>query len=176
MRVKKPLWLSLLVVFACAGPAGPAGWSPAAASGARGSGRATESTTSVADFEGALLARTNARRGRHGCRPLRLDVHLVQAAQQHSLRMVEQRSLSHQVAGELPLGGRAVAAGYTSWRVLAENLAWGQATPAQVFRDWVHSPSHRANLDNCRLRDVGVSVVFAGGRPWVTEDFGRHLR
>jgi uncharacterized protein YkwD len=68
---------------------------------------------------------------------------------------------------------RAVNAGYTNWRLLAENLAWGQSTPRQVFRDWVHSAGHRANLDNCRLRDIGLGVVIRGGRPWVTQDFGR---
>ena len=69
---------------------------------------------------------------------------------------------------------RAVNAGYTNWRILAENLAWGQATPRAVFRDWMHSPGHRANLDNCRLRDVGYGVVIRNGRPWVTGDYGRH--
>jgi len=173
--VQKRLWLSLLVVLASAGTGA---LSVSGAEAAR-SVRAVDGRTamaSVADFDSRLFARTNARRARHGCRPLRLDASLVTAAEQHGLRMVAERDLSHQLPGELPIQGRAVAAGYTRWRILAENLAWGQTTPAEVFRDWVRSPEHRANLDNCRLRDVGISTILAAGRPWVTEDFGRRYR
>jgi uncharacterized protein YkwD len=60
--------------------------------------------------------------------------------------------------------------------MLAENLALGQARPAAVFREWLQSAAHRVNLDNCRLRDVGVGVVIQAGRPWITEDFGRRHR
>lgn len=175
MRVQRPVWLSLLVVLVCSGVAGLSG--PAAAGlGRAAPGAALTTAASAGDFENILFTRTNARRLRHGCRPLRLDTALVLAARQHALRMVAQHDLSHQLPGELALQGRAVAAGYTSWRILAENLAWGQATPAQVFRDWVRSPEHRANLDNCRLRDLGIGAVVAAGRPWVTEDFGRRQR
>lgn len=126
-------------------------------------------------FERRLFARTNLRRAARGCRPLRLDGALTLAAHRHSNLMVTQSNLSHRLAGEPDLSVRAPSAGYTHWRILAENLAWGQTTPRQVFRDWVASPGHRANLDNCKLRDVGIAVVIANGRPWVTADYGRHF-
>lgn len=139
-------------------------------------GQRTAATTMSADyFERRLFARTNLRREARGCRPLRLNAALALAAHRHSNLMVTQSSLSHRLAGEPDLTVRAPNAGYTHWRILAENLAWGQTTPRQVFRDWVASPGHRANLDNCRLRDVGIAVVIANGRPWVTADYGRHF-
>jgi uncharacterized protein YkwD len=136
--------------------------------------RAAYATTSAADFERRLFARTNARRAAHRCRPLRRDAALARAAHRHSALMLMRASLSHRVAGEDDLAVRVPAAGYRHWRVLAENLAWGQRTPRRLFRDWVASPSHRANLDDCRLRDVGIAVILDHGRPWVTADFGRH--
>lgn len=126
-------------------------------------------------FETRLFARTNYRRVARGCRPLRLDPSLALAAQRHSDLMSAEADLSHRLAGEGDMVTRDVAAGYTHWQILAENLAWGQATPRAVFRAWLLSPEHRANLDNCRLRDVGFGVSITGGRPWVTADFGRHL-
>lgn len=126
-------------------------------------------------FASRLFARTNFRRVARGCRPLRLDPSLILAAQRHSDLMSSEADLSHRLAGEGDLVARDVAAGYTHWRILAENLAWGQPTPRAVFRAWLQSPEHRANLDNCRLRDVGFGVAITGGRPWVTADFGRHL-
>ena len=35
----------------------------------------------------------------------------------------------------------------------------------------MRSAPHRANILNQRMRQVGVGVVFAGGRLWVTEVF-----
>jgi uncharacterized protein YkwD len=139
----------------------------------RASSRMTMTTT---EFETRLLARVNNRRAARGCRQLGLDSALVLAAQRHSASMADQRELSHRLAGEADLAVRITGAGYTRWRLLAENLAWGQSSPRAVFRAWVHSAGHRANLDNCRLRDIGLGVVYRSGRPWVTADFGRRRR
>jgi uncharacterized protein YkwD len=169
---KRPLWLGMMLGLLCM-PVSPAHAAHSLTSDGRAAERTAYTTMSASDFESRLFTRTNARRARHGCRPLRLNGALVLAARQHSTRMAERNDLSHRFADEPPLQVRAVNAGYTNWRLLAENLAWGQSTPRQVFRDWVHSAGHRANLDNCRLRDIGLGVVIRGGRPWVTQDFGR---
>lgn len=170
------MWLPLLMMLACATAGVLAAPGVATAKTTNGRAQRSAATASAADFEAVLLARADARRARHGCRPLHLETTLALAARQHSARMAAQRELSHQLAGEPALGARATAAGYAGWRMLAENLAWGQTGPAQVFRDWVRGPSHRANLDNCRLHDAGIGVVLTGGRPWVTADFGRRPR
>ncbi|HET6167970.1 MAG TPA: CAP domain-containing protein, partial [Marmoricola sp.] len=125
------------------------------------------------EFETRLFNRINHRRANHGCRAFRSNAALTLASDRHSRLMVSAGDLSHQLRGEAGLGTRVTQAGYTHWRIIAENLAWGQSTPRAVFRAWVHSAGHRANLDNCRLRDIGISVVISGGRPWVTADFGR---
>ena len=177
----------MLVVLSCtatgalatAADAAPAGFAATAApsdSSDPAATRATTTTYSATDFENRLYARTNNRRLRQGCRPIRQNAALATAARLHSVRMSDSSELSHRLVDELDLAGRAVAAGYTGWRMLAENLAWGQATPGQVFREWLRSPGHRANLDSCRMRDVGIAVVVRNGQPWVTEDFGRRRR
>ena len=175
-RVARRVWTAVLLGLLGLGLVPPAG-AQAATAGSSSVQVDQRSTLalSAAYFENRLFARTNLRRAAHGCRPLRLDAALGLAARRHSALMVVQSSLSHRLTGEPDLSVRAPAAGYTHWRILAENLAWGQTTPRQVFRDWVASPGHRANLDNCRLRDVGIAVVFANGRPWVTADYGRHF-
>jgi uncharacterized protein YkwD len=170
------VWLSWLVVLSFASSGALLASAEAAPASPGVADRQAPTTYSAGDFESRLLARTNTRRARHGCRPLRQNAALTLAARLHSVRMSDQSELSHRLADEPGLEGRAVGAGYTSWRLLAENLAWGQSTPDEVFREWIHSAGHRANLDNCRLRDVGVAVVIQGGQPWVTQDFGRRHR
>jgi uncharacterized protein YkwD len=174
--VKRPLWFSLLLGLACLAPGVlTTGAAEAVPAPARTGTRSTAMSLTADQFESRLLARTNYRRLARGCRPIRLNAALVLAARRHSAAMADQSLLSHRLAGEGDLAARAEAAGYVNWRILAENLAWGQASPREVFRAWVRSPGHRENLDNCRLRDVGFGVVYQGGRPWVSADFGRRF-
>jgi uncharacterized protein YkwD len=63
---------------------------------------------------------------------------------------------------------------------LGENLAWGigsYAGPQNIVRQWLASPSHRANLPRPGYRRVGVGArrgVFEGrsGALVITADFG----
>jgi uncharacterized protein YkwD len=124
-------------------------------------------------FENRLLTRTNNRRAAVGCVALRSNSSLIKAARGHSSRMASQGTLSHRLAGEPSFDKRITRAGYTGWRLLAENIAWGSPTPTIIFGSWMHSPMHRANIDNCRLRDIGIGVAYSGGHAWVTMDLGR---
>jgi uncharacterized protein YkwD len=133
----------------------------------------TSTTLTAGQFESRLFKRINTRRVNHGCRVFRSNSALELAAQRHTSLMSYDNELSHLLPGESDLATRITQAGYTHWRRLAENLAWGQSSPRAVFRAWVHSAGHRANLDNCRLRDIGFGVLIRNGRPWVTADFGR---
>ena len=62
------------------------------------------------------------------------------------------------------------------WRALAENIAAGQRTVADVMAGWIASPGHYANLVNPAYRHVGLghasSDAGAYGDYWV-QDFGR---
>lgn len=66
------------------------------------------------------------------------------------------------------------------WRA-GENIAWGtgeKASPRAVFRAWIHSPEHRANILG-RYSQIGIGMVVGGlqGRQNVhvwTQHFGSH--
>ena len=59
----------------------------------------------------------------------------------------------------------------TRWRAAAENVAWGQQTPAAVMTDWMKSSGHRTNILNCSYTEIGVGVATSNGPYW-TQDFG----
>ena len=117
----------------------------------------------AAAYEAAIVKQTNAYRLRKGCKALKVDKHLKLAARRHSDLMVKRGELSHRLKGEAKLSTRIVKAGYKPWRVVAENLAMGFETPRANMDAWIASPGHKANLDDCRLRHIGVSVRFGGG-------------
>ncbi|WP_183407708.1 CAP domain-containing protein [Nocardioides marmoriginsengisoli] len=143
-----------------------------AATPAPSSDRTASLTT--AQFEARLVALTNARRKKVGCPAYKVHTALVRSSRLHTQRMVETGSFLHRVAREASLGTRISRAGYKNWKALAENIAWGKGvSPAKVFSLWVNSRPHRANLDNCKLRDLGYGVRYEGRQVWVTGDYGR---
>lgn len=124
-------------------------------------------------LENAVVLLTNTQRTLAGCRPLRVNGDLRQAARIHSKRMALAQTMSHQLPGELSLGRRITRAGYLGWTRVAENIAAGYTTAGSVTRAWWASTSHRRNIKDCTLREVGVGVVFNGLRMYWTVDFGR---
>jgi uncharacterized protein YkwD len=73
--------------------------------------------------------------------------------------MVEADDYAH-VTPDNPLGATPqarVEAGY-SGQFVAENLAWGQASPREAVDWWVGSPGHCRTMMNPNARDVGIGV------------------
>jgi uncharacterized protein YkwD len=67
---------------------------------------------------------------------------------------------------------RSHAAGYG--QPSGENIAWGYQTADQVMAAWMASPGHRANIQNCDLKAIGVGAAqSARGQLLWTQDFGR---
>lgn len=94
----------------------------------------------------AVGARVSALRAGQGlARPLGHSAALQAAAQAHADDMAQTGELSHRGSNGSTASSRLRAAGYTAC-FNAENIASGQATPAQVFQDWMGSEGHRRNI------------------------------
>lgn len=96
------------------------------------------------EIEEQLIAATNQERARHGLPPIEMDESLVKSARQHAWWMVRNNNLQH-----------------TSAQV-AENIAMGQRTAAEVVRDWMNSPGHRANMLG-NYRRIGAAAYQTKG-------------
>jgi uncharacterized protein YkwD len=107
-------------------------------------------TTTVQDD---VLALVNAERARAGCGPLVRQPQLDQAAQDWSMHMANNDAFVHRSLDQL-----ASIYGY-AFSYVGENIAAGYTTPQDVMNGWMHSPGHRANILNCRFRDIGIGVV-----------------
>jgi uncharacterized protein YkwD len=120
--------------------------------------------------ENLAVKLTNAQRAQHGCSALRVDVHLVTAARQHSRDMRVRHYFDHNTPDGKTPWDRIKADGYS--QPGAENIAMGYATSQAVVNGWMNSPGHRANILNCSLKAVGIGVEYGSGGPWWTQDFG----
>jgi uncharacterized protein YkwD len=108
------------------------------AAGATTGGK-TASTT-LHPIEAKIIHRTNQERARYGRAPLALDLSLIKSARRHAIWMTRARTLRHTQAA------------------VAETIATGQQSSAQVIRDWMNSPGHRANILNSSYTRIGVAA------------------
>jgi uncharacterized protein YkwD len=118
--------------------------------------------TAMTRREARLLRLVNDLRVRHGLVRLVDDPLLTLDAHRHSLRMAERNSLYHSTNLESEVGRDA-----TAW---GENIAKARWVK-RIFRMWLHSDGHRANMLNRRYRRVGVGIVAARGYLWATMIF-----
>jgi uncharacterized protein YkwD len=137
-----------------------------------------DSPTSIADDSQAQLTRvldlTNSERNKAGLPPLALSPQLTAAAQDYTQVLATSGCFAH-TCGPVPdLADRDVAAGYSGWIWLGENIAGGFTTPESVVAAWMASPEHRANILSANYTDIGIGVAaWTGhhGMCWA-EEFG----
>ncbi len=135
-----------------------------------------------------MLCLVNRARERFGLPRLRSNRDLRRSAIGHSNDMVRHHHFSHSGSRGSTLLGRVGRTGYLTgagFYFVGENIGGGPGrrygSAIQVFRSWMHSPPHRANILDRRFRDAGVGVSRGfpyGGGPRAatyTLDFGtRH--
>ncbi|WP_328996562.1 CAP domain-containing protein [Kribbella sp. NBC_01245] len=105
--------------------------------------------------EQQVLTLTNRERAKAGCGPLRMNTALFRAAEGHARDMVAKNYFSHTSADGRSPWDRMKQAGY-SGGAMAENIAAGQTTAAAVVEAWMNSEGHRANIENCTYKLLGV--------------------
>ena len=142
-----PSLLTLVASLAVAAGAALVGAAPASA---------------VTTREAAMLAKINNTRAAHGLRPLTLSGELSTLARSHSRQMASSSTLFH----------TASFSSICCWSAIAENVGMGDSV-GTVHRAFMRSSAHRSNILDGRMRQVGVGIVAAGGRIWVTEIFRR---
>lgn len=114
----------------------------------------------MTNVQQTVVNSVNEHRANAGRRPVAVDARLTAAAQGHSDHMARERIMTHIGAGWTDGGMRITSSGYR-WRTWAENVAAGQATPADVMAAWMASPGHRANILQDRVVHIGVAATKA---------------
>jgi uncharacterized protein YkwD len=133
--------------------------------------RTTTPAPAAAGPVAEVLRLVNVERAKAGCGALTTDSRLAAAAQAHSADMAANNYFSHTGRNGSDVSDRVEAAGYR-WSAVGENIAKGQPTPAAVMQAWMNSSGHRANILNCRFRNIGIGLANAGRSPVWTQDFG----
>ena len=118
----------------------------------------------AATLTAQLLTEVNTRRSRAALPRLAREARLERAAWAVACENATRNRLSHTTADGGTLTTRVARVGYR-WRVLNENLAMANGTPAQVVQMWMNSPGHRANILARGTVHFGAAVArSASGR------------
>lgn len=137
-----------------------------ATAGANVAGQSGESAA-----ERRVTELVNQIRARYGMGPLSFNAALDQAAEGHNQVMIGTRTMAHSGIGDGTPGDRVRATGYRgSW---GENVAVGQTSAEQVVKEWMDSPTHRANILNPSFTRLSVAQgTTADGLNFWAQAFG----
>jgi uncharacterized protein YkwD len=136
-------------------------------------GSAGEDKVKLTPEEAKILELTNETRKEKKLRPFKMSPTLTEVARKHSANMARQRKLDHKLDGKTP-PQRIKDSGYVfvGW---AENIAMNRdksGTAEQVFKWWMESPTHRANILKPELREIGVGMARTdNGQIYFTQVF-----
>jgi uncharacterized protein YkwD len=109
-----------------------------------------------------MLAAVNTARKRAGLGPLKADSRLDKAAQGHAEDMLKRGYFAHESPSGTTVRERSQAAGY-AWRVIGENIAFGQTSVDEVMETWINSPGHRKNILTPSFTELGVGLAMGLG-------------
>ncbi|HKR56915.1 MAG TPA: CAP domain-containing protein [Gemmatimonadales bacterium] len=121
--------------------------------------------------ESELEMRVNAHRNALGLDALRIMPELKDLALAHSIHMGrhEPAFFDHRnPEGDLPEHRAERLLELGSFVSMGENIAAGQSAAEAVFRSWLDSPSHRANLEDPKWTHMGAGHAILPDSPYVT--------
>ena len=123
-----------------------------------------------AGLAGEDFVLTNQARAAESVAALAWSPELAAVAQAHSDDMCSRGFFDHTNPDGKTAAQRITDAGI-SWGRMAENIAQGQTTAAQVHQTWMNSSGHRANILDSRLRKIGIGHALCGGDNYWTQVF-----
>jgi len=132
------------------------------------------STSSAGSVENDFLAILNSERAIREKTPLKANSCLSTAAYLHSKDMADNDYFSHTSLNGTTFDQRIVAAGYSNFYSLGENIAYayGDPTAATIYNMWKNSAGHYANMMG-DFDEAGLGVYTKNGYTFYTLDLGK---
>jgi uncharacterized YkwD family protein len=124
-------------------------------------------------MESEVIRLVNVERAKAGLPALTANWQLSRVARYKSQDFINRNYFSH----DSPTYGtpfQMITAFGIPYTAAAENIAYGQTTPASVMQGWMNSAGHRANILNRTYNQIGVGLATdSRGTPYWTQMFIR---
>ncbi|WP_449077849.1 CAP domain-containing protein [Ruminococcus sp.] len=115
------------------------------------------------EFADKVIELVNAARAKEGLSPLTKDTTLTNLS---NIRSKETAILFSHQRPDGTSWSTVLKQNNVSYTAAAENIAAGQNTPEAVVKEWMNSPSHRANIMNSEYNKIGVSCYVDQNAPY----------
>lgn len=115
------------------------------------------------EFADKVIELVNAARAKEGLSPLTKDTTLTNLS---NIRSKETVTLFSHQRPDGTSWSTVLKQNNVSYTSAAENIAAGQNTPEAVVKEWINSPSHRANIMNSEYNKIGVSCYVDQNAPY----------
>ena len=115
------------------------------------------------EFADKVIELVNAARAKEGLSPLTKDTTLTNLSK---IRSKETATLFSHQRPDGTSWSMVLKQNNVSYTSAAENIAAGQNTPEAVVKEWMNSPSHRANIMNSKYNKIGVSCYVDQNAPY----------
>jgi hypothetical protein len=135
------------------------------------SARAQQQPQEMPGLAQKLFAYHNQFRADNGLPAFEWDSALAAAAMKHCYLMLGKGPIAHQYPGEADLAARAATAG-ARFSLIEENIILDPDFQA-IFRHWLDSPPHRANIASSDVNRIGIAVIELNGYYYSVVDFAR---
>jgi uncharacterized protein YkwD len=134
-----------------------------------GASAATYASTPLSRFDAQLVADMNKARAAHGLGRLIVTAGTTDVAHGWSCHLAANRTLAH----NMKLGSQLETHGSSLWRSYGENVGYQGSTAGadRLFKAYMNSPEHRANILDRSARFVGVWSKKSDGFRFNTIDF-----
>ncbi len=132
--------------------------------------------SSLVSLEDEVVRLVNTERTKRGLSPLTKNWELSRVARYKSEDMLNRGYFAH----NSPTYGSPfdmMESFGLRFTAAAENIAYGQRTPAEVMNAWMNSPGHRSNILSGNVSEIGVGVAKkSNGTLYWTQMFIRPAR
>ena len=134
-----------------------------------GSAHAISYAPALSTFDSRLLADINHARSSRGIRTLAVVAGTTDVAHGWSCRLASLHYLAHNPS----LGSQLESHGSYYWTTYGENVGMTASTASadSLFRAYMNSPAHRANILDRTFRFIGLWTKGSGGMRWNAMDF-----
>jgi uncharacterized protein YkwD len=155
-------WVKILIGNATAAPIITPAFTPISGTAvARPTGPASCNYTASSAYLNEIANLINNARAQNGLAPLTVNPQLAAAAQGHSIDMACHGLISHSGSDGSSVHERIAAAGYSA--SLASEIIYGSGYPQTAFDWWMSDPTHRNEILNPSVTDMGVGYAFVAG-------------
>lgn len=116
--------------------------------------------SSLKSLETEVARLVNVERANRGLPALTINWELSRVARYKSQDMINKKYFSH----DSPTYGSPFVMMESfgiKFTAAAENIAYGQRTPAEVMNAWMNSPGHRSNILSTNVTQIGVGAAKA---------------